>query len=206
MSRSSPPNRMSALCQPPNKQLQRTVTRRRGAPQVRHFIMHMRRAGQRSAPPLNCGVMRLPHVVRWILIVPSAIAAWYFALLVSALLFGFLVAPCMDSDGPQPYFCEAAWYPRQALFRGIYFFGAGLSAFLVVAVSALMAPSHRTAVAWTAVATGAAVASVMTYGSDLFVVAVFAIACGATTAVVVSRAARASRHSKVTRTSVVPNA
>jgi hypothetical protein len=168
--------------------------------------MHTRRAGQRSARPLNCGVMRLPNIVRWILVVPSAVVAWYFAVLVSALLFGFVVAPCMDSDAPQPYFCEAAWYPRQALFRGIYFFGAGLSAFLVVAVSALMAPSRRTAVAWTAVGTGAAVASAMTYGTDLFVVAVFAIVCGATTAVVASRAARASRHSKVTRTNVVPNA
>jgi hypothetical protein len=29
-----------------------------GAPQVRHFIVHMRRAGQRRVPPLNCGVMR----------------------------------------------------------------------------------------------------------------------------------------------------
>ena len=153
--------------------------------------------------PLNCGVMRRPSVVRWILVVPSAIVAWYFALLVSALLFGFIVAPCMDSDSPQPYFCDAAWYPRQALFRGIYFFGAGLSAVLVVAVSVLMAPSHRTGVAWIAAGAGAAVASVMTYRTDLFVVAAFAIACGVTTATVVSRA-NTSRHSKVT--DVVPNA
>jgi hypothetical protein len=44
-----------------NKQLQRTVTRvgaGAGAAQVRHFIMHSRRAGQRSARPLNCSVMR----------------------------------------------------------------------------------------------------------------------------------------------------
>ena len=27
-------------------------------PQVRHFLVHMRRAGSRSARPLNCGVMR----------------------------------------------------------------------------------------------------------------------------------------------------
>jgi hypothetical protein len=168
--------------------------------------MHVRRAGHVVTRPLNCGVMRLPNVVRWILVVPSAVVAWYFAVLVSGLLFGLIVAPCMDSDDPQPYFCEAAWYPRQALFRGIYFFGAGLSAFLVVVVSALMAPSHRTAVAWTAVGTGAAVASAMTYGTDLFVVAVFAIACGAITAVAVSRSARASRRSTVTRTNVVPNA
>jgi hypothetical protein len=150
--------------------------------------------------------MRLPNVVRWILVVPGAIAAWYFALLVSALLFGLIVAPCMSSDGPQPYFCDAAWYPREFLFRGMYFFGAGLSAVLVVAVSALIAPSHRTAVAWTAVGTGAAVASAMTYRTDLFMAAVFAIACGVTTAVVLSRAASASHHSKVARTNVVPNA
>jgi len=149
--------------------------------------------------------MRLPSVVRWILVVPSAVVAWYFALLVSALLFGFIVAPCMDSDGPQPYFCEAAWYPRQALFRAIYFFGAGLSAVLVVVVSVLMAPSHRAGVAWAAVGTGAAAASAMTYRTDLFVVAVFAIACGATTALVMSRAVGASRHSKVTRSNVVRN-
>jgi hypothetical protein len=30
-----------------------------GAPHVRHFIMHTRRASRGSAPPLNCGVMRL---------------------------------------------------------------------------------------------------------------------------------------------------
>jgi hypothetical protein len=156
--------------------------------------MHTRRAGQFITRPLNCGVMRLPSVVRWILLVPSAIAAWYFALLVSALLFGFIVAPCMSSDGPQPYFCEAAWYPREALQSGILFFGAGLSATLVVVVSALMAPSHRTAVAWIAVGSGAVVASAMTYGTDLFVVAVVAIACGVATAVGVSRAAGASRR------------
>jgi len=150
--------------------------------------------------------MRLPSVIRWILVVPSAIVAWYFALLVSALLFGFAVAPCMSSDGPQPYFCEATWYPRDALFHGMYFFGAGLSAVLVVAVSALMAPSHRTAVAWTAVGTGAAVASAMTYGTDLFVVAVVAIVCGVITAVVMSRATSGSRHSNVTRSNVAPNA
>jgi hypothetical protein len=42
---------------PPNKQLERSYVGA-GAPQVRHFIMHMRRAGQVSAPPLNCGVSR----------------------------------------------------------------------------------------------------------------------------------------------------
>ena len=42
----------------PNKQLQRTVIRRRGAPRARHFIMRSRRASHGSARPLNCGVRR----------------------------------------------------------------------------------------------------------------------------------------------------
>jgi hypothetical protein len=43
----------------PNKQLQRTVIRRRGrAERARHFIMHVRRASHGSTRPLNCGVMR----------------------------------------------------------------------------------------------------------------------------------------------------
>jgi hypothetical protein len=151
--------------------------------------------------------MRLPSVVRWILVVPGAIAAWYFALLLSELLFGFIVAPCMSSDGPQPYFCEAAWYPREALQDGILFFGVGLSATLVVLVSALIAPSHRTAVAWTAVGTGAAVASVIAFGTgEFFAETLFAIACGVIAAVIVSRATGGSRHAKITRTNVVPNA
>ena len=138
--------------------------------------------------------MRLSSVVRWILVVPGAVVGWYFALVVSALLFGFLVAPCMSSDGPQPYFCEAAWYPREALFHGMSFFGAGLSAILVVTVSALMAPSHRTGVAWIAVGIGATVAIVLTYGTDeLLAETLFAIACGGIAAVVVSRATGGSR-------------
>jgi hypothetical protein len=38
------------LCQPPNKQLLRTDSGvSRGAPHVRHFIMHMRRGGRAAA-------------------------------------------------------------------------------------------------------------------------------------------------------------
>jgi hypothetical protein len=33
-----------------------------GAPHVRHFIMHVRRASRGSAPPLNCGVRRVMNV------------------------------------------------------------------------------------------------------------------------------------------------
>jgi hypothetical protein len=148
--------------------------------------------------------MRPFSVVRWILVVPSAVVAWYFAFLVGAVLFAYLVAPCMDSDAPQPQFCEAAWF--EALKRGVMFFGVGLSAILVVVVSAVVAPSHRTAVAWTALGVGTVVASVMGYGAEAFAEAVVAIACGVLAALFVSRARSGSRHAKVAQTNGVPNA
>ena len=40
------------------KQLERTVIRRRVRAASAPFHMRLLRAGQRSAPPLNCGVMR----------------------------------------------------------------------------------------------------------------------------------------------------
>jgi hypothetical protein len=45
---------------PYNKQLQRTSYGVTCAPHVRRFMLHMRRAGQFSARPLNCSVMRQP--------------------------------------------------------------------------------------------------------------------------------------------------
>ena len=52
-----------AVCQPPNKQLQRTVTLVAGAAHVRHFIPHTRGASHGSARSLNCGVRREAQVV-----------------------------------------------------------------------------------------------------------------------------------------------
>lgn len=164
------------------------------APQVRLFSMHSRRFAAVGTPPLNCGVMRMSSVIRWILVVPSAVVAWYFAFVGSIALYGLIVAPCMSSDSPQPSFCEAAWFPLQLLKRGVVLFGAGLSAALVVAVSALMAPSCRTMVAWLAVGIGAAVASGMGYRAGAVAEAAVAIACGIIAAVLVSRATSKSRH------------
>jgi hypothetical protein len=130
--------------------------------------------------------MRLPNVVRWVLVVPSAIVAWYFALFVGALLFGSLVAPCWSSDAPAPAFCQAAWFPLELLEQTIVPFGAGLSAVLVVLVSAIVAPSHRAAVAWIALSVGAIVAGFMGYGSGAFTEAGVAVMGGLLAAVVVT--------------------
>jgi hypothetical protein len=137
--------------------------------------------------------VRLPSVVRWLLVVPSGVVAWYCAFVGSIVLYGLIVAPCMSSDGPQPSFCEAAWFPLESLKRGVVLFGAGLSAALVVAVSALVAPSRRTTVAWFAVGIGAAVASWMGYRAGAVAEAAVAIACGIAAAILVSRHQQAAQ-------------
>jgi hypothetical protein len=164
----------------------------------------MLRAGHLVTPPLNCGGMRPSSVIRWILIVPSAVVAWYFAVVV-ALMLGALV-PCRDSDGLQPLFCDSGWFPAEALEQAVVFFGVGLSAALVVAVSAIMAPSKRAAVAWLAAGVGTVVASILGYRVEAFAEAAVAIACGFVIAALVSRATRASNRPNVARTNVVPNA
>jgi hypothetical protein len=148
--------------------------------------------------------MRLPNVIRWLLVIPSAIAAWYFALFVGYLVFAVVVAPCSDSDQPQPGFCEAPWFPL--VERMVIPSGAALAAFLVVTVPALVAPAHRVGVAWIAFGVGAIVAGVMGYGAGAVVEVAAAIAAGALATVLVSRFARGSRNETAARADVVPSA
>ena len=155
---------------------------------------------------MNAGVMRPIDVIRWLLVVPSAIAAWYFAVLVGMLMFGVAVAPCWDSDAPRPQFCDAAWFPLELVERGVFFFGVGLAAVLVVVVSALVAPSRRTAVAYTALAVGTVVAGVMGYLAEAFAEAAVAVVCGLLAALAVSRFERNSSHLNGARPNGVPNA
>ena len=147
---------------------------------------------------------RLFRTIRWLLLIPSAIAAWYLAAFVSVLLYAVVIMPCRASDTPLPQFCQASWFPLEFLDHAIVFFGVGLSAVLVVLVAAVVAPFRKAAVAWVALATGAIVAIVMVYGTDGVAAAeaVVAIASGALTAVLVSRVTIGSRHAEVATTDV----
>lgn len=132
--------------------------------------------------------MRVSSLVRWILIVPSAIVAWYFAFLVGIVLMIVVGWTCGNTDVPQPQYCTAGWF--KALERGVFFFGTGLAAVLVVTASSLIAPSHRTIVAWTAVGIGAAVALVMGVAAEAIPEALAAIVFGCLTAFAVARVFR----------------
>jgi hypothetical protein len=159
---------------------------------------------RRAAAELH--VMRPSDVIRWILVIPSALAAWYVAFIFSLLVVAIVVGPCIDSDYPQPRFCEAPWVQFALAHSVPIRFGIGLSAVLVVIASAAVAPYHRVAVAWAALGVGAIFASVMGYRADAVAEAAVAVASGLLAAVCVSLFARRSNDARVARTSVVPNA
>jgi hypothetical protein len=150
--------------------------------------------------------MRRIDVIRWILVIPSAVAAWYVAFIFSFLVVAIVVGRCMDSEYPQPTFCEARWVQFALAHRVPIRSGIGLSAVLVVIVSAIVAPYHRAAVAWAALAVGAIVATVMGYGAGAAAEAAVAVTCGLLAAVFVSLFARRSEDANVARTNVAPNA
>jgi hypothetical protein len=131
--------------------------------------------------------MRLVDIIRWLAVFPAAVIAWYVAFFVGAFILGIIVAPCRSSDVPRPGFCEAVWFPLDLVERGVFFFGAGLSATLVVMASTFVAPSYRGAVAWLAVGAGTVAAAVMGYAVDALPEAGVAIGCGICTAWVLSR-------------------
>ena len=135
----------------------------------------------------STAVMRLSSAIRWLLLVPSAVAAWYVAFFVSFLLHEVVVGRCFGSDAPPPEYCQAAWFPREFLHDALVFFGVGLSAVVVVLVAAVVAPSHKGHVAWVALAAGATLAIVAAYGSGAVAEAGVAVVAGVLTAVVVSR-------------------
>jgi hypothetical protein len=118
-----------------------------------------RRRGDDASAPFHYA--RRIDVVRWILVIPSAIAAWYLAFILTVIVGAIVVGACIDSDYPQPGYCEASWVQFALAHRLPIRFGIWLSAVLVVIVSAIVAPNHRVAVAWAALGAGAIVAGVM---------------------------------------------
>jgi hypothetical protein len=93
--------------------------------------------------------------LRWAMVAPASVLAWYVALVV-----GFMAASTLD------YFCPAdqmesglcmAWWHVYAMDTLVVAFAA-IAAFLVVLCATLVAPSHKLQVAWAAFGFGCAFA------------------------------------------------
>ena len=118
----------------------------------------------------------MPQWIRWILILPAAIAAWYAALFIGVALYQGAESLCPASQIESGH-CIAPWF--RPVSEGLVAFGAALAAVLVMIVCTLLAPTHRRQVAIATFAVGAAVAIYMGLGANSYAAMVSAIVAGA---------------------------
>lgn len=111
--------------------------------------------------------------IRWLLLIPATVAAWYGALFLGLGLHGLLFSLCPPELAAYGFICEATWFdPAERALIGIC---AGVSAALVVFTAAAVAPSHRVEVAWAALAVGMAMAAYIGVRTGFY--GAFASAC-----------------------------
>ena len=118
-------------------------------------------------------------VARWILVAPAAVGGWYLSLLLGILLLHGLDTICPDRYLVSDH-CVAG--PAGVVQDGIEIFAASLSAVLVVYFAALLAPGHRSTVAWAAYIAGAAIATILAYTTTPGLPYFGALVCGFFTA------------------------
>jgi hypothetical protein len=114
--------------------------------------------------------------IRWILILPAAIAAWYVALFIGIGLYQGIEALCPASQVVSGH-CFAPWF--RPVSDGLIAFGAALAAVLVMLACTLLAPTHRRQVAIATFAVGTVVAVFMGVGASAYAAMVSAVVAGA---------------------------
>jgi MFS family permease len=95
-------------------------------------------------------------ILRWALLVPATYASWLAIVFLTMLAVGSAEKSLCPPEQFISGFCDDPAVRKLA--DRLLLTGAALSAAMVVAVSAAVAPSHRAIVAWIAYGTGAAVA------------------------------------------------
>lgn len=101
-------------------------------------------------------------VLRWLAIPPAIFAAWSLAILLGFGLRDVAIRFCPAEDMVSGM-CMASWY--RFVEGGVIVGCAGIAAALILAVSVLLAPSHRVTVASVVLGGGVAVAFYMAYMS-----------------------------------------
>ncbi len=107
----------------------------------------------------------MPTMLRWLVIPPAIAAAWLLAILLALGLREVVIRFCPAEDMVSGL-CMASWY--RYVDGGIILGGAGIAAALILAVSVLLAPSHRVAVASVVLVGGVAAAFYMAYTLGLW--------------------------------------
>ncbi len=113
--------------------------------------------------------------IRWLLIVPVCILGWYLVFTLGFALLGVLLKMCPEEHITSGT-CGAPWYAnaKDALIIAL----AGLSAFIVVFIAYMLAPSHKTKVALITFLLGAAAATYVVVDTGSWIEYIAAITSG----------------------------
>ena len=126
----------------------------------------------------------LQQLLRWILIPPAAVAAWYVALFSGFALHQGFEALCPASQVESGH-CFAPWFLH--VLAGLIVFGAALAAVLIMITCTLLAPTRRRQVAVVTFILGALAAIKMGFITGALGATSAAIIAGAIVLVVLLR-------------------
>jgi hypothetical protein len=115
------------------------------------------------------------RLTRWFLVLPTAVAAWYLALLIGIGLILGLEQLC-PADQMVSGQCTATWYDH-ASYAAICF-GAALAAALILGGCTIVAPSHRTWIAGITFVLGVLVAIIFAMETHFYLALAAAIVSG----------------------------
>ncbi len=124
------------------------------------------------------------EIVRWLAVVPAAVAGWYTAFILGLLAMEALAAFCPEEEMISGL-CVAPWY--QTAERIVIPVAVALAGLLVVLAPALAAPRWKRWVAWIAYVAGAIAATIFAVALGAWVELGAALAGGALALALVSR-------------------
>lgn len=118
------------------------------------------------------------RIIRWLLVIPSALAGWYLALLIGVFLYSVADYFCPPAEMISGL-CVARWHGT--VIEGLFVVGASLAAIFVVQFAVFTAPEKKTAVAISVFCLGMATAASFAFYSEAWGAFVGASTFGALT-------------------------
>jgi fructose-specific phosphotransferase system IIC component len=126
----------------------------------------------------------MSRVLRWLIIVPAAVAAWYLALALGLGMYGGVDALCPSNQRISGQ-CIAPWF--NPTIDALIAIGAAVSAIFVVLTATFIAPSHKLYAAVASYIIGGVVAVAMGFESKVYAALLAALIAGALTLAIVLR-------------------
>ena len=132
------------------------------------------------------------RLLRWLLIIPAAVVAWYAAIILALVMHAGLDILC-PAEQMISSLCVAPWY--EAASNAVVCVGAGLAALLIMLACTSLAPAYKKQVAVATFVAGAAVAALMGWNVGAFAPMLAAMVTGALALWVLTR--RLARRERV---------